>query len=274
MSLGKVNLHTHTHCSDGRLSPYELVALAARHGLHAVGITDHDTTSGVRAALDAGAALGVRVVPGVELSSSVGGREVHILAYGIDTEHPGLQELMAEARRRRVERAEAILKLLGGLSVSLRYEDVRAHARGEAVGRPHVAAALAASGAVGSIEEAFQQYLGEGAPAYVPKALHPAPVTMRAIHAAGGAAVLAHPSNWVSDEQIETLIAYGLDGIETVHPSHTPALTRHFQSIVDRYDLIETGGSDYHGYRPLDELNFSRYTVAPALLAHMPFCHW
>ena len=248
------DLHTHTRCSDGQLAPEALVALAQACGLRALAITDHDTVAGIAAAQAAGQRLGVEVVTGVELSTTVGDLEVHLLGYFFDPEHPALRDHLVAFQEARRERGEAMVERLNALGVPLRWDAVAAQAQGAvAVGRPHVAQALVEEGFVPDQRTAFEQYLGDDAPACVAKPLFPAREALAMLHAAGGIGVLAHPGHWTSDVTVMTLIRAGLDGIETVHPSHDAMLTRYYRRIVRDFGLIETGGSDYHGTRPDDD---------------------
>jgi len=261
MDRSRIDLHTHTTCSDGALTPRALVRKAHAAGLRAVAVTDHDTVAGVAAAQAAGAALGIDVVPGVELSVTVEGAEYHLLGYGMDLADGRFQDYLERFRRQRAERAEQMVDHLRALGVALSFDDVLAQASGDALGRPHVASALVAAGHVATPQEAFERYLGNRGPAFVPKPSFPAEAALDLVHAAGGVAVLAHPGHWTSDAVLMHLIRNGLDGIETVHPSHDDSLTRYYRRIARDFVLLETGGSDYHGTRPTDEAAFGRYTV-------------
>lgn len=255
------DLHTHTLCSDGGLTPEALVTQAHSHGLRALAITDHDTVAGLAAAHAAGDRLGVEIIAGVELSTTVDGEEVHLLGYFFDPTHPALREHLAAFQDARRARAEAMVERLNALGVSLRWEAVAAQVQGTAVGRPHVAQALAEGGFVDDPAAAFDQYLGDGGPACVSKPLFPAHEALAILHAAGGIGVLAHPGHWTSDATVMTLIRDGLDGLETVHPSHDATLTRYYRQIARDFGLIETGGSDYHGTHPSDDARFGQVTV-------------
>jgi hypothetical protein len=242
------DLHVHTHHSDGTQAPAEVVRCAAERGLSVLAVTDHDTTGGLAEARAAAQKRGVQFVAGVELSATVDGDEVHLLAYGIDPEHGELRahlEHFVDARRRRVQ---AIVDRLQGLGINLSVAAVEREAAG-AIGRPHVARALVRAGHVGSPREAFDRYLEAGAPAYVGKPPVPAGEALERVHGAGGVGVLAHPGHWTPGARIRTLVDAGLDGIEVVHPSHDDTLVSYYRRLADGYGLLATGGSDHHGRR-------------------------
>ena len=254
------DLHLHTNCSDGALSPAELVGFVAEAGLQVMSITDHDTLAGWEEGKRAAADAGVALVPGVELSVSVDGHEVHLLAYGIDPSHDGLNAHLDAFMQARVDRAEAIVDRLQSLGVGVTMGDVREEAGGAAaLGRPHVAAALVSAGASGSIDAAFRDYLGTDAPAYVSKPDVPVADVLDLVHDAGGIGVLAHPGQWTPTSRIRTLIDRGLDGIEIVHPSHETYLVRYYERMANGRGLLATGGSDYHGTRPGDDDRLGRF---------------
>jgi predicted metal-dependent phosphoesterase TrpH len=261
MDLRRADLHTHTHCSDGRLAPAELVRSARQHGLQALAITDHDTIDGLAEGMAAGRRWGVEVVPGVELSVTVGETEVHLLGYFFDPDDARLRAHLTAFREARFDRARWMVHQLNGLGFALDLDDVLAQARGGAVGRPHVAQAMAASGYVATYQEAFDQYLRDGAPAFVSKPLFPAEEALEMLHRAGGIGVLAHPGHWTSDAVVRALVAAGLDGFEVIHPAHDLMLTRYYRQLARDHGLSETGGSDYHGVRPSDEEHFGPYSI-------------
>lgn len=261
MDARRADLHTHTRCSDGTLTAAELVAKVAAAGISAMAVTDHDSIDALPEALAAGGELGVEVVPGVELSVTADGQEIHLLGYGFDPAHPALRAHLNRFRDGRMERGRNMVEALNRLGVPLDMDDVIALAQDGAIGRPHVAKALAARGLVASYEDAFARYLCDEGPAFVAKPLFPAAQAIALLHAAGGIAVLAHPGTRVDGHVILQLIHAGLDGIETIHPSHSPALTRRYGDLAHQYGLIETGGSDYHGFRPEEDENFARYSI-------------
>ncbi|MFP4228317.1 MAG: PHP domain-containing protein [Salinivenus sp.] len=242
------DLHTHSHCSDGHLSPPALVQRAATQGLQVLALTDHDTVQGLAAAADAARTHGIQLVPGVELSLTENGDEIHVLAYGFDAGNAALQAHLQAFREARRERAWAMVDRLRAHGCSLREAVVADAFEGtQSLGRPHVAQALVAAGHVDTLREAFEQYLGTGQPGFVEKPAAPASEALKMVHEAGGVGVLAHPGHWTSSRRIRRLVDQGLDGLESAHPSHDASLRGYYERLADGYGLFVTGGSDYHG---------------------------
>ncbi|MBY6275621.1 MAG: PHP domain-containing protein [Symbiobacterium thermophilum] len=244
---GRADLHNHTTASDGTLTPAEQVRWAASQGLAAVGITDHDTIAGWAEAKEAAEEAGIELVPGCELSTEVGGTEVHILAYYFDPEDPGMADLlrrMRGGRRKRVEEAVAKLHALGYADVSL--ERILARG-GESVGRPHIAAELVDLGIVRTLKEAFERFLAQGRPAYVPRPkLEPAEA-IAVVRQAGGVPVLAHPGLIGDDRWVREAIAAGVMGIEAYHTDHSELQRQFYARWGHDAGLVVTGGTDSHG---------------------------
>lgn len=224
-------------------------------------VTDHDTIDGLPEAMEEGRRLGVEVIAGVELSVTADDQEIHILGYFFDPANEELVNHMRTFRRGRAERAEAIITQLNKLGLTVCIDDVLAHAKDGVVGRPHIAQALVSCGLVASYEDAFASYLKDHGPAYAAKPHFPASEALAMLHAAGGIGVLAHPGTRVNGTMVRNLVRSGLDGIETVHPSHSFALTRQYKDVARERGLIETGGSDYHGFRPEEDENINRYSI-------------
>lgn len=261
MDVRRADLHTHTMCSDGKLSPSELVRKVHERGIRAMAVTDHDTIDGLPEAIETGVKLGIEVIPGVELSVTADGQEIHLLGYFFDPLNDEIVEHLQAFRRARKTRAEAIIGHLNKLGLKVCIEDVLAHARDGVVGRPHIAQALLSCGLVASYEDAFASYLKDHGPAFSPKPAFPAAEALAMLHAAGGIGVLAHPGTRTSGRMVRDLVRSGLDGIETVHPSHSFSLTRQYKDVARERGLIETGGSDYHGFRPGEDENINRYSI-------------
>jgi 3',5'-nucleoside bisphosphate phosphatase len=241
-----VDLHVHSTASDGTRPPDEVVREAKRVGLSAIALTDHDTLDGIAAATAAGAALGVRVVPGIELSAVEGDAETHILGLHLsDTRH--LDERLIGLREMRRGRAERIVVRLNELGVRIEMAAVLEQAAGGAIGRPHVARAMIAEGWAVDFRDAFDRYLGSGRPAYIAKERLSAVDAIAAIHSAGGLAVLAHPAQSGTRERIEAFAHAGIDGVEVRHPSHSPEDVARLTALVDFFGLVPSGGSDWHG---------------------------
>jgi len=249
---GRIDLHAHTTASDGSLSPTELVRLARDTGLAAVAVTDHDTVDGVAEALAAGREFGFEVVAGVELSTDVRGKTVHILGYFLDHQNAELADKLAWAKRVRNERNAKIVTRFKELGIELTLSEVEAEAGGDVVGRPHFASVLFKKGAVKTIQEAFDVYLDRQGKAYVPKFRFTPEESLGLIRRAGGLPVLAHPGDYKwsplqLDQAAGELCALGLAGIEVYYPSHNPSLVQIYNAIVARRGLLRTGGSDFHG---------------------------
>ena len=261
----RADLHLHTHYSDGRMSPAGLVAKALYHRLDALSITDHDTVDAYPEAAEAARKRGIRLIPGVELSTVVDGHSVHVLAYGFDLGHAGLRAYLDRFKAARVARARSITDRLRTLGAPVALDDVLRIAGRGTVGRPHIARALIEARYARSLPDAFDRFLGDGAPAYLSK-LDAAPEeAIATIHQAGGLAVLAHPG-WVDEDVFDRLLAAGLDGVEVVHPSHNAPLRAHWARIAEQHGLLGTGGSDYHGMRPVEEDRFGGYLAPPDAL--------
>jgi predicted metal-dependent phosphoesterase TrpH len=242
------DLHAHTTCSDGVLTPEELVAAAVEAELTEFAITDHDTVNGVARAQRAASEVDVEVIPGIELSSYAGGREIHILGLFIEPETAELSELTKRQRAYREERAEVMLARLRDLGIPIDLEAVNDIAAGAPIGRPHMAVALVRAGIVDATQEAFDRYLGIGRPAFVPKRATSSAAVIDTIHRAGGVAVVAHPgSSRVRATLLGELATLGLDGIEVRHPRHPPRRQRSLMELCDGLGLLPSGGSDFHG---------------------------
>ena len=245
-----VDLHTHTFVSDGTLSPTQLVEQAAAAGLAAIAITDHDHVGALVEAREAGARHGVEVVTGIELSATHALGEVHVLGYLFDEQNAPLLDKLAQLREVRAARGMRIVEKLQALGVAIAPEDVARHAGNGAVGRPHIARALVDRGIVSSVKEAFDVWLGDDKPAYVPKMKLSVAESIDLLHAAGGVAVLAHPGLIREEGRValvREMAALGLDGIEVEHSRHAREERRRFAALADELGLVQTGGSDFHG---------------------------
>ncbi len=247
-----VDLHIHTTCSDGGLTPSEVVAYAQTRGLHAVAITDHDSVEGNDEAGRAGRAVGLPVVPGVEISTQWTGVTFHLLGYGLDRLTERVRrafEFLVESRRRRNPR---MIQRLQDLGVDITLDEVLAEAGGSLVGRPHFARVLLRKGVVGSMQQAFDRYLGRGAPAYVNKERLSPAQSADLIREAGGVMVLAHPGLLEGErpgalaEVLSHLLSLGLAGIEVYYSRHTPEQVARYGELARRHGLLLTGGSDFH----------------------------
>lgn len=250
--MGRIDLHLHTTCSDGSLRPTEVLALAQKAGVTALAITDHDIVDGLPEAIDAGTRLGIEVLPGVEISSFDGKSELHILGYCLNWHDETLLKRLASLRASRHRRNPFIIERLQALGLELTYDEVRALAGTESVGRPHIARLLMEKGYVTSAKDAFDRYLAEGRPGYVARELPTPAEAIAWIRDAQGVAVLAHPT-WVKESNdglpafVRTLKNDGLDGIEVHYSTHTRQQTARFLELAKQFGLLITGGSDFHG---------------------------
>ena len=241
-----VDLHTHSTASDGTLPPEQVIEAAARCGLAALALTDHDSIDGVRAARQAAEQVGIRVIAGVELSAFDEDREIHVLALHLSN-LDALEKRLAELRASRHVRAGKIVEKLNALGVPLTLDEVLQQANGGALGRPHVARALIARGFVPDFREAFMRYLGNNGSAFVAKERLSIQDAIGIAHEAGAIAIWAHPSDGGRRERLEPLVATGLDGVEIRHPSHSGEDMKRLQALTDFFGLVPSGGSDWHG---------------------------
>ncbi len=241
------DLHLHTRYSDGTETPQRVVELAHAAGLSLIAITDHDNIEAFSIAMPLAQRLNLELIPGIEMSASAEGCEVHVLGFLFDVRHPGLLQHLAEQQARRVERAHEMVRRLNRVGVQITAEEVFQVAGEGTVGRPHVARVLQKHGYITQLSEAFSRYIGPKNPGFVPGSpLLPAQV-IGVIREAGGVPVLAHPVYLNGDELIEQCVRDGLAGLEVYHASHTPEQVRHYEQLADRLGLLRTGGSDFHG---------------------------
>ncbi|HET9424411.1 MAG TPA: PHP domain-containing protein [Gemmatimonadaceae bacterium] len=241
-----VDLHSHSTASDGAFAPAVVVAEALKAGLSAIALTDHDTTAGLAEAMAEGARLGIRVVPGVELSAVEEDHETHILGLHLGSTAP-IDAKLAELREMRRTRAAKIVELLNTNGVRITFDSVLEQAAGAAIGRPHVARALIAEGWAVDSRDAFDRYLAAGRPGFVPKDQLTMHEAISIIHSAGGLAIVAHPGQNGTRERIEALVKDGLDGVEVRHPSHSNEDALRLMALVEHFRLVPSGGSDWHG---------------------------
>ena len=242
-----IDLHLHSHFSDGTYGPEELAAQARRYELAAIALTDHDSVEGCPGTAQACAAVGIEFITGTELTAEEDGNEVHILGYCVDTQNATLLTQIARFQAVRQNRIREMVARLNQLKVPLSADAVFALVNCKAPGRPHVARALVAAGLCSSLDEAFERFLKKNRPAWVPKFKMSGAEALELIHQAGGVAVLAHPGLNRTDEVIPGLVEAGMDGIECYHTKHPTATTERYLKIADRFHLLVTGGSDCHG---------------------------
>jgi len=253
-----IDLHIHSTASDGTLSPIEILTQAQDLNIKAISITDHDTLDGSKDALSFGIPSSVKFLTGVEISSeppppfSCAG-SFHILGYAVDVDHPDLNHTLTMLKDARKSRNPRILKRLSRLGIEIAIDEVRHLAGNNLLGRPHIAQLMVQKGYVRSINAAFDNYLGNGKPAYVDRFRFECEETIKAILNAGGIPVLAHPfllgikENDTLEDLIAVLAEMGLKGIEVYYPEHTKNLIEYYSRLASRYNLLITGGTDFHG---------------------------
>ena len=261
------DLHTHTNFSDGSYSPEELVAAAKKIGLHYLGITDHDTVDGVRQLYENGLypGRGINIIPGVELSANHPEKDLHIVGYNIDIYNEALLEMIDKIIEARWERFSEIIRILQSKKYNIREADVlKIAGTSRSIGRAHIARTLVKVGAFKTVREAFEKMLGKGCPAYVPRYQPEVDEIVDVIHQAGGLAMLAHPKLIGDDELVEE-ICKKLDGLEVYYPCHKPEDTQHYFFLANKYHLLITGGSDFHGASSRFVNNLGEFTISDKL---------
>jgi len=247
-----VDLHTHSVYSDGTAPPAELITMASSSQLKGFALTDHDTVEGVEIAIDAGLEQGIDVIAGLEISALHRSYSLHILGYGIDPKNPELLLWLKQLQRGRKERNIKILAKLAKLGIEISGDELSRLSGHGQTGRPHIARILVNRGYVRTMREAFNLYLGRNKPAWQSRFTYTAAETIDTIHQAGGIAVFAHPGQLdpgmkVQPQIIKELAERKLDGLEIFYPSHTRKMQKRLKSLAKKYNLLATGGSDYHG---------------------------
>lgn len=249
-SAGLIDLHLHTAASDGHCSPRELVARAAHAGVSVMAVTDHDTTAAAAEVRDAAREVGVHTITGIEITAVDDERDVHVLGYLIDPDEPRLASFLATQRAARFERVKAIAARLASLGLPVDVEPLLQKAAGQlgrSLGRPEVARAMVAAGHVSSVQEAFDRFLGQGLPGFIPREGAPSEDVVAVIHRAGGIASLAHPGKFNLERRLPVLAEAGLDAVEVFHPDHDPVMVERYRRLAGDLGLLTTGGSDFHG---------------------------
>jgi len=251
-----IDLHIHSTASDGRLTPAEVVARAAKLGMSAIAITDHDSVKGIESALTAARKYpDLRVIPGVEMGAEVPSGEMHILGYFVNHKSTELQQALKTLRDSRANRVKRMIVKLDGIGIEIQWEDVSSLASGASLGRPHLAQALLNSGHTASIDEAFERYIGHDGPAFVVREKMTPLETVELITRTGGLAVLAHPARTADlDATISELKSAGLVGMEVYYKDYDHQTINRLREIADNHQLIACGGSDYHGFEDGNEI--------------------
>ena len=259
----KVDLHLHTNHSDGDLSPSDLVELCFERGLQTIAVTDHDTTSALQEARECASKFGIRLINGIELGTNYLDDEVHILGYGIDLQDAGFQDKLSIFRKDRLLRGKKIIEKLVSIGLNISWEMVRNIAKGDSVGRPHIAMALVELGYAANIKEAFKKYLNTDSPGFIPREMVRPTEAVEMLRDNGALPVLAHPllSNSKSGrksiqnlvELIPELCEAGLMGIEVYYGDYDSQQVSRLIELAEKYSLIKCGGSDYHNSENRDD---------------------
>ncbi|MDR4484534.1 MAG: PHP domain-containing protein [Nitrospirales bacterium] len=275
--MSRIDLHTHTHFSDGSVSPTALVELALQQNVSILAITDHDTTEGLPEAMEAAQRLPLEIIPGIELSTEFQGRETHMLGYFINHADPRLQARLERLRATRVDRLHHILDRLHSLKMEISLAEVEHVAGGGTIGRPHIAQMLIEKGYVKGIKEAFDRFLGVRGAAYVRRVVPEAAEIMTWITEAGGIPILAHPyweglSADKTAASCRTLVDQGLRGLEVFYGAFSARQISLNLNLARKFDLLMTGGSDFHGaFKPEISVGTGRGSlrVPPTLIDHL-----
>ena len=248
-----IDFHTHSNASDGTDTPAQVLHAAVKAGLSAAALTDHDTVSGLAEFLHAAEDANITAVPGVEISTNLYNKEIHILGLMIDPVSAELCDFLENARRNRNARNELMLAKLNAIGYRVTLEELLECAHGESIGRPHVAETLVKKGYFPDVQAAFDSCLKRGGRAYVPRSQAPPAECIRVIHAAGGLAFWAHPVYRGHGERasvrrfLKVLVPAGLDGIEAFYSQFTPYQSRMLGEMAEEFHILRTGGTDYHG---------------------------
>lgn len=243
------DLHVHTSASDGVYSPEEVIEKANTMGLAGIAITDHDTVDGLQSALSFAGKENIKthVIPGIEMNTELDEEEIHILGYFIDYKNKGLINRLAEIKKSRYERARRMISKLNNMGIDIEFGQVQRMARGDLIGRPHIARAMVEKGYVFSNKEAFEKYISKGKPAYVPRYKFFPQEAIGLIKQSGGIAILAHPGLLNNIDKFNSLINMGIEGVEAFYPEHSPEQIRIYIELCHNKNLLLTGGSDFHG---------------------------
>lgn len=257
----KADLHIHTVISDGVKSPEEIVRFAHQRGLKAISITDHDSFAGYNRAKLQADELDIRVIPGIEVTSEFRDREVHILGYGFNPDSPEMGRFIQAQKLRRYKRANRMIENLNSAGFEITLDEVTAESRTMNISRNHIASVLVRKGLVSNVRTVFDRWLGNNAMAYHKTEYEKPSTVIEMIREAGGVSILAHPGLYYLQEEIQSFLDDGIDGFECIHPSHNFEVQKKYQMLCKEHGLLETGGSDYHGYKKEEELYFGTVAI-------------
>lgn len=264
-----VDLHLHTNASDGSLSPVELVKKAIELNYKAIAITDHDTIDGLKPALKVSQNTLLEIIPGIEINTDFKKHEVHILGYFIDYQAPILTKKLNYLMEMRVDRARKMLTRLKKMGVKIEWKNILDRTKGNIIGRSHIAREMIDSGYVDSWDEAFNNYIGLEAPAYVPRDRLTPGQAINLIKKAGGLPVLAHPGLINNDQIVKEIINRGLKGLEVHYYEHTEREIEKYKTMAFNHNLVITGGSDCHGPGNKDGLRLGKVRLNYSIVEEM-----
>ncbi len=265
-----IDLHSHTTASDGQHTPSELVQLAARAGVTHLSVTDHDTVCGVPEAAGAAKQLGIDLICGIELSAFIGDREVHILGHFVDVADEELGRLSHRLRTERERRMQRMIEKLNALGIPVAMTQVLSVAGSAHLGRPHLARALVERGICSSTKDAFVRFLANGRPAFVERQRLSGQLAIAMVRQARGAATVAHPAvSQVSVEELRSLKAAGLAGLEVFHSDQKPNMQAKYLTIAKQLDLVPTAGSDFHGEKVAPGRRLGSASMEPDAFAEL-----
>ncbi len=259
----KIDFHTHTDSSDGALSVSALLGKAVESGITMLGVCDHDTVSALDDAERAAEGSSLTIVPGIEISTRYKRFQLHFLGYFMDYKDEKFLSRLDELKYGRMERAKKIVAKLNRIKIPLTFESVvEKVGENSSIGRPHIANVMVEEGFASTYSEVFDKYIGIGRPAYEANYPFPPEAAISMIADAGGLSFLAHPSHYVSEELLKRFQESGLDGIEVVHPSHSPEETAFYNHYADESGLLKSGGSDFHGGLKNDDANLGTFLMS------------
>lgn len=265
-NLIRAELHSHSIYSDGSYAPATLAQMCHDVGVTVWSLTDHDNCHGCAEAADAAKRLGIEFIPGIEISAFAD-RSIHILGYGVDPESAAIVGYSTRRLQARRERMRLMVARLNEIGVEVSFDRVVTIAGQGAINRPHLAEAMVEVGAVASIDEAFDRFIGTGGPAYIETPWPTVPDAIELIGEAGGIAVLAHPGTNDRDHLIAEWVAAGLAGIEVRHPKHSAADEERYATMASNLGVFATASSDYHGPHHISQQHFGTVEVLESIIA-------
>ncbi len=259
--MGKADFHTHTYHSDGLLSPNELFIKVKSYGINTISITDHDTIEHIPNEIELAKKHDLEFIPGCEVSAYQSGKDYHIVALNFEFDDQNLLEYFQNYHQERLKRAEIIVRKFNNLGIDINIQDILEESKNAPIVRPHIARAIVNKGYARDTREVFSKFLYDNGPAYQPKINFPVKEAVELIHRAGGVAILAHPANFYTIQELEKCIQQGIDGIEIYHPLHSSDLSKFYLELANKHNLLISGGSDFHNPET-DEKNLGRYSIS------------